>query len=553
VDVGARLRLASARLRIGASGHRVNRARSILATAFGLLVRRITVCLLATLAPAGLARTPVPALARPPNLILILADDLGQRDLGCYGSSFYETPYLDRLAAEGLRFTDAYAAAPVCSPTRSALMTGQSPARTRNSDFFGATNGFRDGIPPDYHAERDARFPAGRAWQRDRILWPAPYLERLASEHTTLAEALRESGYATLHAGKWHLGPEGSWPEDHGFEVNRGGWTQGGPYGGKQFFSPYENPRLANGPDGEHIADRLAEECARFIDSHSDRPFFINLWFYDVHIPLMAKPALVAKYEAKRRRLGLQPLFGKEPPGEVRLNQDHAVYAAMIETMDSAVGRVLRSLDERGLRENTLIIFTSDNGGLSTEQGLPTSNRPWRAGKGWLYEGGLRVPLIARWPSVVKPGTLTAAPTTSADLYPTLLAAAGLPPRPAQHLDGRSLLPILRGDGSAGDRPLFWHYPHYGNQGGTPGAAIRRGDWKLIEFFEDGRIELYDLRSDPEERTNRATREPSRADALGRELRAWQEEVAALLPSRNPAVTFPRIPVSDPAPQPSRP
>ena len=477
--------------------------------------------------------------AKPPNIVFILADDLGQRDLGSYGSTFYETPNLDRLARDGAKFTDAYAACPVCSPTRSTIMTGQYPARTRNTDYFGAPNGFPDGIPAGYEPRRDGRFKLSWVDHGQRPLWPAPYLERLAADHTTLAEALRAAGYATMHAGKWHLGPEGSWPEDHGFDVNRGGHDRGGPYGGKKYFSPFGNPRLEDGPEGEHLADRLAEECAQFIGANRDRPFFVSLWFYDVHTPLMAKPELVKKYEAKRDRLGLKPAFGREPPREVRLVQEHAVYAAMVETMDTAVGRVLARLDELGLRDVTLVIFMSDNGGLSTSEGSPTSNLPLRAGKGWLYEGGIRVPLLVRWPGVLEPGRVIHTPVISTDFFPTLLEASGLPARPDQHRDGISFVPALRGKQFNPDRALFWHYPHYGNQGGTPAAAIRRGDWKLIQFFEDDRVELFNLRRDLGEQDNLAAAHPRRVRDLRRQLHAWQGETDALRPIMNPKPSTP--------------
>lgn len=456
-----------------------------------------------------------------PNVVVILADDLGQRDLGCYGSTFYETPHLDRLAQQGVRFTDAYAACPVCSPTRASLMTGMWPQRTGVTDYLGAPNRPQD-------------------WKRNTKLLPAPYSDRLALDAPTLAKAMKGAGYATFFAGKWHLGPEGWWPENQGFDINMGGIERGGPYGGDKYFSPYGNPRLPDGPKGEHLPDRLATETAKFIEANKQRPFFAYLAFYSVHTPLMARKDLQQKYQEKRRRLGLEAKWGREEPRDVRLVQEHAVYAGMVDAMDQAVGKVLAKLDELGLSDNTLVVFTSDNGGLSTSEGWPTSNLPLRGGKGWMYEGGIREPMLVRWPKLVnadsrlKPGSVNATPVSSPDLFPTLLEVAGAQPQAGQVLDGASLVPVLKGDAQP-ERALFWHYPHYGNQGGAPGAAIRRGRWKLIEWYEDDRVELFDLESDLSEKNNLAQSEPERVRALLEELHAWQKEVGAKLPSRNPA------------------
>lgn len=450
----------------------------------------------------------------PLNVVIFLADDLGQRDLGCYGSSFYETPHLDRLAREGARFTHAYAACPVCSPTRASLLTGQWPARTGITDYIGAPN------QPEL-------------WKRNTRSLPAPFADRLSLEAPTLAKSLKAAGYATFFAGKWHLGPEGWWPENQGFDVNRGGIDHGGPYGGNKYFSPYDNPRLIDGPPGEHLADRLAAETVGFIESHTNQPFLAYVSFYDVHTPLMAKDALREKYEARRKRLRLEDRWGREEPRDVRLTQDDPVYAAMVETLDGAVGQVLMRLDELKLSDRTVVIFTSDNGGLSTSEGWPTSNVPWRGGKGWLYEGGLREPLLVRWPGVSRPGSVITVPVSSPDLFPTVLAAARIKPPDSLPLDGQSLVPALLGR-SVPERPLFWHYPHYGNQGGAPAAAIRRGEWKLIEWLEDGRVELFQLARDPSERNNRAAQEPDRVAALQAELHAWQQQVSAKFPVPNP-------------------
>lgn len=481
-----------------------------------LLPLSLSLLLSLSAASASSAASPTAATPakRPPNIVFFLADDLGRQDLGSYGSTFYETPHLDRLAREGARFTDAYAACPVCSPTRASVLTGQWPQRTGITDYIGA--------------------PQTADWKRNTKQLPAPYADRLALAAPTLAKSLKTAGYATFFAGKWHLGPEGWWPENQGFDHNFGGIDKGGPYGGKQYFSPYGNPRLTDGPPGEHLPDRLAAETVKFIAANRDRPFLVYLPFYDVHTPLMARADLKKKYEEKRTRLGLTDKFGREEPRDVRLTQAHAVYAGMVEAMDLAVGQILTQLDALGLRENTIVVFTSDNGGLSTSEGSPTSNLPLRAGKGWMYEGGIREPLIVRWPGVTQAGSVLAAPVSSPDFFPTFLAAAGAKPAPGQTLDGIDLKPILLG-AAAPDRALFWHYPHYGNQGSAPAAAIRRGPWKLIHWLEDDRVELFDVAADLSEKTDLAAREPARVAALRAELTAWQKNVGAKFPTPNPA------------------
>ena len=456
------------------------------------------------------------ATAAPrPNFLFFLVDDLGWRDLGCFGSPFYETPNVDRLAKQGMRFTDAYAACPVCSPTRASIMTGKYPVRTGITNFLGA--------------------PQPDRWTGNTRLLPAPYATRMALEEVTLAEALKAGGYATFFAGKWHLGPEGYWPEDQGFDVNKGGTDAGGPYGGNKYFSPYGNPRLADGPPGEHLPDRLATETADFIEANKDRPFLAYLAFYSVHVPLMAREDLKKKYEEKAKALASdgRQRFIPEGANQARQVQDHAVYAGMVEAMDLAVGKVLKKLEDLGLDRNTVVVFMSDNGGLSTAEGSPTSNVPLRAGKGWLYEGGIREPMIVRWPGVAAPGSACASPVTSTDFYPTFLEMAGLPPRPGQHVDGASFVPLLKG-GRMDRGPIYWHYPHYSNQGGSPGAAVRSGDWKLIEFFDGGRVELYNLREDIGEKTNLAKSNPAKVRELGDLLHAWQKVTGAKLPSPNP-------------------
>jgi len=467
---------------------------------------------------AGHAWSAEKAAVQRPNFVFILVDDLGWRDLGCFGSTFYETPNLDRLAGEGVRFTSAYAACPVCSPTRASIMTGKYPARLGTTDYFGAPQ-------PGKVAHH---------WTKNKPLLPAPYLDHLPLEETTIAEALKEAGYATFFAGKWHLGGDGFLPEDQGFDINKGGYTFGGPPGG--YFSPYKNPKLESGPPGEHLPARLAAETARFIREHRDGPFLAYLSFYSVHVPLQAREDLKAKYEKKAAALGSkEPVWGREGERDLRMTQNHPVYAGMVEAMDQAVGNVLDTLDELGIANHTIVIFMSDNGGLSTAEGHATSNLPLRAGKGWLYEGGIREPMIVKWPGVAKPGTVCDEPVISTDFYPTMLDMAGLPARPRQHLDGMSFVPLLKGGKAPKREALYWHYPHYGNQGGTPGAAIRVGDWKLIEFFEDRPPELYHLRDDLSEKHDLASKKTEKVRMLRAMLHRWQKDVGARFPTPNPA------------------
>ncbi|MCB9923227.1 MAG: sulfatase [Planctomycetaceae bacterium] len=451
-------------------------------------------------------------LAKPPNFVFFLVDDLGYMDIGANNPrTFYETPNVDRIAAEGMRFTNGYAANPVCSPTRYSIMTGKYPTRVDATNFFSGA--------------REGRFK------------PAILNDRMPLEEVTIAEALKESGYATQFAGKWHLGPTPEfWPENQGFDINRGGFDRGGPYGGKRYFSPYGNPRLSDGPEGEHLPDRLATETINFIEAHKDEPFFAYLAFYSVHTPLIGRPDLVEKYKEKAERLGLndQTEFAQEEQvlpdsgdRRVRTLQRHAVYAAMVEAMDQAVGKVLDKLSTLGLDKNTVVCFTSDNGGLSTSEGSPTSNLPLRGGKGWLYEGGIREAFLIKWPGAIDAGTTCDVPVISTDFYPTMLDMAGLPAKPEQHKDGVSLTPLLKQQGTINRDAIYWHYPHYSNQGGFPGGAIRMGDYKLLERFEDGRVHLYNLKDDIGERTDLATMMPDRLAKMRQRLHAWYGEVDA--------------------------
>jgi len=451
-----------------------------------------------------------------PNVVFILADDFGWRDAGCYGSSFYDTPNLDRLAESGVRFTQAYATCPVCSPTRASILSGKYPARMNTTDWFGA---------PQPDAMR-------KHWTRKKPLLPAAYVDRLPLEEVTLAEAFKAHGYRTAFAGKWHLGREGFHPEDQGFDHNFGGFHKGSPPGG--YFSPYKNPKLENGPKGEHLPARLAQESIGFMESAGDDPFLLYLSFYSVHTPLQGREDLIAKYKARAETVAHDgPKFIPEGERKARQVQDHPVYGAMVEAMDAAIGDVLNALDRLGVADDTIVMFFSDNGGLSTSEGSPTSNVPLRAGKGWLYEGGIREPFIVRWPGKADPGAVCETPVTGADFYPTLLAMAGLDALPDQHVDGVNLVPLLTNGNPPARERIFWHYPHYGNQGGAPGAAVRGGDWKLIHWFEDDRIELFNLAEDIGEMENRAEANPAVVQELSAALKAWQFRVGARLPSEN--------------------
>lgn len=448
----------------------------------------------------------------PRNVVFILVDDLGYMDVGCNNPNcFYDTPNIDRLAKSGMRFTNGYAANPVCSPTRFSIMTGRYPTRAGATNFFSG--------------KRPGRF------------LPAPLNDRMPLKEITIAEALKARGYATFFAGKWHLGPSAEfWPTKQGFDVNKGGFSRGGPYGGKKYFSPYGNPRLDDGPKGEHLPDRLATETAKFIEKNKDKPFLAYLAFYSVHTPLISRPDLKAKYEAKAKKLNLlsKPQFAPEEQNlpikqkrQVRIVQSHATYGGMVEAMDAAVGKVLNKLDELGLAENTLVVLMSDNGGLSTSEGSPTSNLPLRAGKGWLYEGGIREPFLVRCPGVTKAGSVCDVPVISTDFYPTILDATGNKLLPKQHLDGVSLVSLLKGGTKLDREALYWHYPHYSNQGGFPGGAVRMGDWKLLERFEDGKVHLYNLKDDVGEKNDLAEKHPERVAEMRKKLHAWYKDVNA--------------------------
>ncbi|MDX2031162.1 MAG: sulfatase [Blastocatellia bacterium] len=446
--------------------------------------------------------------SRKPNVVLVLIDDYGWADTGCYGSTYHRTPNIDALAARGMRFTDAYAAAPVCSPTRAALMTGKHPARLHLTDWL-----------------------PGREDKPNQKLARPTIRQELPLAETTLAEALKPAGYATASIGKWHLGGAGFEPERQGFDLNVTGDHTGTPL---SYFAPYQRggrfmPKLENAPAGEYLTDRLTAEAERFIEENKDNPFFLYLPHYTTHIPLKAKAELIAKYRALPR-----PASGQNNP----------VYAAMIESMDESIGRLARKLEQLGLSDNTVFIFTADNGGLATPEGPDTpatTNAPLRAGKGYLYEGGIRVPLIVTWPKRIKAGSINRTPVYSADLFATAVELAGL--KNATGVDGVSLLPLLTGRAERKGlkrEALYWHYPHYSNQsvnGGhldQPGGAMRQGDYKLIEFFQDSRVELYDLKTDLGERNDLARARPGMAAQMRQKLAAWRKAVGAQMMTPNP-------------------
>jgi arylsulfatase A-like enzyme len=450
-------------------------------------------------------------IRRKPNFVLFLIDDMGWTDAGCYGSTFYETPNIDKLAAEGVRFTDAYAACPVCSPTRASIMTGKYPARLNLTDWL-----------------------IGRRWPKNSPILPVDWRHEMPLEEVTIAEALKEGGYATCFVGKWHLGKEPYYPEHQGFDINIGGTHTGMP---QSYFWPKwgDNPPIEGYP-GEYLTDRLTDESLKFLDANSGGPFLLYLSHYAVHTPLESKQELTAKYEVKAKKLppAKGPRFVPEGQRKARQVQDHAVYAGMVQSVDESVGRVMNKLDELGVADNTIIIIMSDNGGLSTSEGSPTANVPLRAGKGWLYEGGIREPMIIKWPGVAEPGSVCTEPVTSTDFYPTMLEMAALPQRAEQHCDGISIVPLLRGTGKAKHRAFYWHYPHYSNQGGRPGGAVRAGDYKLIEFYEDNRIELYDLKNDVGEKEDLSAKMPEKAAELRKMLHEWRKAVDAQMPKPNP-------------------
>ncbi len=460
----------------------------------------------------------VPA-KKNPNVLLIVADDLGYTDLSIYGSSFYETPVLDQLGKDGIRFTNGYATCPVCSPSRSSIQTGKYPVKS----------GITDWIPGRYASTGTT--PTDR-WKN------LPTQNNLNLEEVTIAEILKDNGYNTFFAGKWHLGetPE-YWPENQGYDINMGGHSKGSPTrntetGANGFFSPYSNPRLTDGPVGEYLPDRLSAETIKFIESQtSEKPFLICLPFYLVHNPQQAKEEQIAYFTKKRNVSAIDTIGEKNhTPAwatwatrgnyRERLIQGAPVYASMVKSLDENIGKIIDKLKDLGWYDSTLIIFTSDNGGLSTAEGCPTSNLPLRAGKGWLYEGGIRVPFILKMPGQEYKRLANKTPVSGIDILPTVLTAAGFGKEFPQDVDGVDIGQFIEKPDSS--RPLFWHYPHYSNQGGNPGSAIRLGKYKLIHDFERGTSELFDLENDIGESFDLSKTHEHIADSLYKILDDWR-------------------------------
>ena len=447
---------------------------------------------------------------RRPNIIFILADDLGWRDLSNEGSTYYESPHIDRIAAAGMKFTRGYATCQVCSPSRASILTGKYPSNHGITTWIGDASG---------------KSWSGRGRHDSHL--PAEYDRNLRASEITLAEVLRENGYRTFFAGKWHLGSKGSWPTDHGFDINKGGWDRGSPIGG--YFSPWQNPNLEPGPAGESLPIRLGRETAAFIQANRDRPFLAYLSFYSVHGPIQTTPKLWQKYRDKAEAGGLaKERFIFDRRLNVRQVQDCPIYGGMVEAMDDAVGIVLQKLEVLGLSDNTIVCFTSDNGGVSSGDAYSTSNTPLRGGKGRQWEGGIREPFYINAPGVTKAGSTSAVPVNGIDWYPTLLELAGIPVPKKQDVDGVSIVPLLKG-GAIADRPLYWHYPHYGNQGGFPGSAVRMGRYKLIESFEHERLQLFDLDNDVGEENDLVDEMPGRVREMHELLERWRSEVVPIL------------------------
>lgn len=443
-------------------------------------VRWLLAVALAAFYPASL----VAAESKKPNFVFILMDDMGWTDLSCYGSKFYRSPNIDKLASEGMKFTDAYAACPVCSPTRASIMTGKYPARLHLTDWL-----------------------PGRTDRPNQKLSRPDFTPHLPLEETTLPEALKPLGYVSGAFGKWHLGNKGFEPEKQGFDVYVAGDAKG------------SGPGTQEPEKGEH---GLADAAIQFIEQNKEKPFFVYLPFYSVHVPLQVRSELVQKYEKLRQ------------PGVLQTN---AIYAGMIESVDTQIGRVLAKLDELKLRDNTIVILTTDNGGLAvaeTKNTPATFNFPLREGKGYLHEGGIRVPLIVRWPGVVKEGSVCSNVVSSVDYFPTILEIAGQKIPSDQVVDGESIVPLLKQTGRVKRQQIFWHYPHYANQGGSPGSAMREGDFKLIEWMEDGRLELYNLREDISEKNDLSETMKGKALQMQATLDKWRRDVGAQMMLPNP-------------------
>jgi len=440
---------------------------------------------------------------KKPNVVLILVDDMGWTDLGSFGSDLYQSPNIDKLANEGVQFTNSYSSCTVCSPTRASIVTGKYPARINVTDWI-----------------EGHKYPWAKLNVPDWTMY-------LPNEEYTMAEAFKDAGYKTAHFGKWHLGEkEENWPENHGFDLNIGGYSKGSPQlrkneGTYGYFSPYGNPRMEDGPEGEYLTERLSTEVCNYIDENSDKPFFVNFWLYNVHTPLQAKQDKIDKYKSLV---------------DATAKHQNSTYAAMVEHTDDAVGKIITKLKEKGLYENTIILFSSDNGGLIGNPKKPvTNNAPLRTGKGDIYEGGVRVPTIIYAPKHKIAHKKIHKPIISMDYYPTLMELAGISnaKTKAQTLDGKSLLPLMKGKGEIERTALYWHYPHYHQEGGVPYSSIRMGDWKLIENFETNSFELYNLKDDISESKDLKNERTEIFSELKNQLSAWRSEVGAQYASPN--------------------
>lgn len=494
-----------------------------------------------------------------PNILFFLIDDMGWSDLGCYGSSFYNTPNIDRLAKQGVKFTQAYAACSVCSPTRASIITGKYPARLHLTDYL----------------------PGRRDFPFQELRNPV-INQHLPYGLPTLPAFLKEHGYQTAIFGKWHLGEDSASTERQGFDLHLPQWNKGWPNG--TYFSPYHMKGLEGGPDGEYLTDRLTDETIKYIEKHKDQPFFIYLAHFAVHDPIMGRPDLVKQYDEKLAsmpgpegppfllegdpdapgnpgRQELDRLIGQDayrgyrilPHRTVKIkqHQDNTEFAGMVGSVDESMGKIRARLEELGLADNTIIILFSDNGGMSAanfynpkrkikdselDKAFSTSNLPLRGGKGWFYEGGIREPLIIKWPGKSKDGSVCDVPVTSVDFFPTILDMIGLDYDPDKMvLDGKSMVPFVKGRGQEVDRPIFWHFPHYSNHGAqSPCGAVRYGDYKLIEYYENFTVQLFNLREDPGEQHNIADSEPEKVDQLRDMLHQWRDEVGAQMMPPNP-------------------
>lgn len=509
----------------------------------------------------AIALAPAPAIAREslPNIVFFLVDDLGWSDLGCYGSSFYETPNIDRFAAANVRFTQAYAACHVCSPTRASILTGKYPASLQLTDWL-----------------------PGRKEFEFQKLKNAAIRQHLPLEELTLAEKLRQHGYATAHIGKWHLGEEPSGPLQHGFDLQIPRWNKGWPKAG--YHAPFEFEGLEDAP-GDYLTDRLTDEALEYIEEHQQGPFFLYLSHFAVHDPIQGRPDLVSKYQSKLTSNGtpdgppfilegnpdasqtisraeLDAMLGEAPfegygvlperTVKIKQRQDNVQFAAMVESMDESFGRVLEKLQSLGIDDNTIVIFFSDNGGMSAanfgnpertiassklDTAYATSNLPLRGGKGWLYEGGVRVPLIVHWPALSHHSAICDEPVISIDFYPSLLEMIGLSTPTDTELDGVSFAPLLQGQKTLNREAIYWHFPHYSNHGmQSPGGAIRKGDYKLLEYFENGSHQLFNLRHDPGEQHDVSAAEPELAAELKEMLHAWRTKTSAQMMEAKPTL-----------------